>query len=66
MYRYVEAALKLKNMTQGDLARLLNITPSTLSLKLNGKSPLTLNEAKEIKRVLEVEQPLDTLFEEAS
>lgn len=34
-----------------------------LSQKLNGKSELTLRQAADIKRILQVDLPLEVLFE---
>lgn len=64
MYRNVDAELKRKGMTRSDLAKKLKIAPSTLSLKLSGKSFVTLDEAKRIKEILEVDIPLEILFEQ--
>ena len=63
MYRNLEAELKRKGMTKGALAREMGLTPSTVSLKLNGKSPISLKEANTIKRILKVELPLEELFQ---
>ena len=62
MFRNLDAELKRKGMTRGDLAKAMNITPSTMSMKLNGKSGLTLNEALRIKGILEVDIPIEQLF----
>lgn len=64
MYRNVDAELKRKGMTRSDLAKKLKIAPSTLSLKLSGKSFVTLDEAKRMKEILEVDIPLEILFEQ--
>ncbi|MCF8002521.1 MAG: helix-turn-helix domain-containing protein [Halanaerobiales bacterium] len=34
------------DMTQRDIASLINVAPNTLSRKMNGKTPFTLPEAK--------------------
>ena len=62
MYRNLEAELKRKDMTRAELAKALEITPGTLSLKLNGKSAITLPEAMKIKEVLGVDIPIEELF----
>ncbi|NCB52868.1 MAG: XRE family transcriptional regulator [Clostridia bacterium] len=62
MFRNLDAELKRKGMTRGDLAKAMNITPSTMSMKLNGKSGLTLNEAMRIKAILDVDIPIEQLF----
>lgn len=62
MYKNVDMELERKGMTRGDLANALKLTPSTMSLKLNGKTTITLKEAKKIKEILEVDIPLEVLF----
>lgn len=63
MFKNVDAELKRNGMTRGDLANALRLAPSTMSLKLNGKSIITLEEAKKIKEILGVDIPLEVLFE---
>ncbi|AUM91545.1 helix-turn-helix domain-containing protein [Clostridium botulinum] len=63
MFNNLEAELKRKNIRRKDLAKELNLTIGTVSQKLNGKAPLTLNEAKLIKQVLKVDISLEELFE---
>lgn len=63
MFKNVDAELKRKGMTRGDLAVALNVAPSTMSFKLNGKTLITLDEAKKIKEILGVDMPLEVLFE---
>ena len=41
-------------------------TVPTLSQKLGGKYPITLDEAKVMKEVVKTDLPLEVLFEEAS
>lgn len=65
MYPNVRAEIARKNITIGKLAGELDIGLSTLSLKLKGEYPITLNEAKKIKAVLGCDIPLEVLFEEA-
>lgn len=62
MFRNVEAELKRKGMTQMDLAKALKLSPSTISLKLNGKAIITLSEAKKVKEMLKVDMPIEELF----
>lgn len=64
MYKNVKAEFARKGLTLELVAKELGITISTLSQKMNGKYPFTLNEAKAIKNVLEVDIPLEILFEE--
>ena len=63
MYLNVKAEIKRRNLTLEDVAQDLNIRTSTLSLKLNGKAPITLKEAKAIKDYLNSDIPLEELFE---
>lgn len=69
MYPNLRAELKRRGITLEKLAQLLNITVSTLSLKMNGRYAFTFNEAKQIKSILNEISPLDmsldVLFEEA-
>ncbi len=64
MYNNVKAEMKRKGIILEDLAEALNLTISTVSQKLNGNYPITLNEAKIIKSRLGVDIPLEELFEE--
>lgn len=64
MYRNLEAEIRRQGLTKFKLASLLQMQPSTLSQKLNGKSDFTLKEAFKIKQVLKVETiSLEILFE---
>lgn len=63
MYNNLEAELKRKKVLRRDLAENLNLTISTVSLKLNGKAPITLEEALAIKHFLKVDIPLEKLFD---
>lgn len=47
-YPKLLAELVLRNETQGDLAKLLGVTETTLSFKLNGKSDFTIREVEQI------------------
>ena len=64
MYRNVKAEMTRRGITLETLAQQLGVTIGTLSNKLNGKQPLTFNEAKKIKSELAVDIPLEELFEE--
>ena len=63
MFNNLEAELRRKNIKRKDLAERLNLNIGTVSQKLNGKAPITLKEAKSIKQILEVNIPLEKLFE---
>ena len=63
MYANLEAELARRNIKKGDLAKALKCTPATMSLKLNGKSDITLKEASQIKAYIGVDLPIEVLFE---
>ena len=65
MYPNCKAELARQGITLDKLANELGLTLTTVSLKLNGRYPLTLREAKIIKAYLNVDIPLEVLFEEA-
>ena len=62
MYKNLEAELARSGMTKGDLAKALQIRPTTLSNKLSGKSIITLAEALKIKCILGVNMSIEELF----
>ena len=69
MYHKLNNLLRENNITQREIAEKLNINSlGTVSLKLNGKSIITLAEAKGIKELLEArtkkKYKLDDLFKE--
>lgn len=64
MYPNLKAELARRDITLAKLAEELGITVPTLSLKLNGKYPLTWDEAVKIKRFIGVDIPIETLFSE--
>lgn len=63
MFPNLEAEMARKKITQYKLAEILGITPTTLSLKLNGKSTLSLKECVAIKNTAFPDKTLDYLFE---
>ena len=65
MYPNLNAELARKDVTNGELAKVLGLSPSTVSQKRNGLFDFTLKEAKAIKHFLKVNLPLEELFEEA-
>ena len=65
MYRNLEAEIVRRGMTQGELAKKMSIAPSTISKKVNGKTPFTLPEAFVIREILGVEITLEELFSTA-
>lgn len=63
MFCNLNAEMARKGITGAYLAEKLGISPTTLSLKLNGKSELTFRQATEIKKILKVDIPLEVLFQ---
>lgn len=64
MYPNVRAEFARRGLTLEVVSEKLNISISTLSLKMN-KGGFTLKEAKQIKEILNTDIPLEELFEEA-
>ena len=62
----LRAALAQRGMTQGKLAKLVGISPNSLSRKLNGKRQFTLGEVEAISRVLELQNPATVFFDRKS
>lgn len=62
MYPNLDAEMARRKMTRAALAEKIGKTATTLSLKLNGKAPLTLVECVEIKNAINPECTVDYLF----
>lgn len=62
MFPNLDAELARKKITRSLLAEIIHKTPTTLSLKLNGKAPITLSECMEIKEAIGTDCTLDYLF----
>lgn len=62
LFSNLDAEMARKKITRAALADMIHKTPTTLSLKLNGKAPLTLNECIEIKNAVSPESTVDYLF----
>ena len=63
MYPNLSAELVRRRLTQNDIAKLLGISISTMSCKMNGKSVFTLDEAKKIYDFLNPNVEFVELFE---
>lgn len=61
---YLEVEMKNKGINRRTLAQALNIGETTIGLKLNGKSPITLEEAMAIKYTLGSSRTIEELFAE--
>lgn len=66
MYSNVKAELARKNMSVVDLSNKTGIRYQSLVDKINGKYPITFEEAKTVKTALNVDIPLEELFEQTS
>lgn len=66
LYRKIKINLNFhkarRKITRASLAEKIHKTPTTLSLKLNGKAPITLSECIEIKNAIGAECTIDYLF----
>lgn len=62
MFPNLDAEMARRKITKAVLAEKVGRTPTTLSLKLNGKAPLTLTECIEIRDVVNPECSIDYLF----
>ena len=63
MFPNLEAEMARSKITQLQMAEMLQVTPTTLSFKLNGKSSLSLKECVLIKQLMFPDKKLDYLFE---
>ena len=52
MYSRLKGLMVENTITQQDLAKVLDISISTLNFKINGKSDFTIMEAKKVSRIL--------------
>jgi lambda repressor-like predicted transcriptional regulator len=64
MYANVKAELARKNLSVVDLSNKTGIRYQSLANKINGKAPLSFEEACSIKSALGVDIPLESLFAE--
>lgn len=64
MYANLSAEMARNKITQIDLAKLLNISTSTLSEKMNGKKDFKLSECKKIAKEAFENCSIDYLFSE--
>ena len=62
MFPNLRAEMARKNVTVDMLASKLKRTKGTVSQKLNGKSPINLDEAEAIRDYLEPAMTIDELF----
>lgn len=62
MFPNLYAEMARRKITQAALAEKVGRTPTTMSLKLRGGSPLTLAECVEIKNAVDETLSVDYLF----
>lgn len=63
MYPNLRAEMARFRMSMSQLAEILGITGSTMSLKCAGKTSFTLDEAMAVKKALHTDLCLEKLFE---
>ena len=62
MYPNLDAEMARRKITQLSLSEKIHKTPTTVSMKLNGKAPLTLPECIEIRDAIGSEFSIEYLF----
>ena len=62
MFPNLDAEMARRKITRQTLADKIHKTPTTISLKLNGKAPITLVECIEIKNAIDESLSVDYLF----
>lgn len=63
MYRNAKAELVRAGLILADVAEAFGSNIPTWSNKLNGKAPITVDEAKKFKRLVNSDKSLEELFE---
>lgn len=61
-YAKLKGRMREKNITQDDIASILEISMQSVNAKLNGRSSFTIPEAQRIAEVLELENPGEYFF----
>ena len=62
-YPNIKAELKRSGASYGDVAQVLHMSSNNVSLKVNGRVPLTAEEAKAIREAFCPEATLDYLLQ---
>jgi len=60
MYNKLKGLMTEKNITQQELAEILEMSISTLNFKINGKSDFTIKEAKKVSKFFD--KPIEEIF----
>ena len=63
MYLNARAEMTRKNLKLETVAEKMGISPSSLSQKLNCNQAMTVVEAKEFKKIVGTDLPIEVLFE---
>ncbi len=58
----LKGLLREKGMTQNDLCKKINLSPSALNLKMNGKLDFRIPEVYAICKVLDIKDPVPYFF----
>lgn len=58
----LKGLLREKGMTQDDLAKAINLSPSALNLKMNGKLDFRIPEVYAICEAMEIKDPVPFFF----
>jgi putative phage repressor len=61
-YDKLKGRMVEKKVTQGEMAKRLNVNISTLNAKLNKKREFTINEVITVCEILEITNPNDYFF----
>ena len=64
MYRNAKAEMVRAGLNLDKVASIMKLSITTLSMKLNGKTIVTVDEAKLFKKIVGTDMPLDELFED--
>lgn len=62
MFPNLDAEMARHRITQSTLASVIDVTPSTMSLKLKGKAPITLAECIKIRDAIDKGLDIEYLF----
>ena len=62
MYKEIELIMFKKGLSKANVASELGMTYNTFLLKLRGKYKFSLDEAVKLKKILETDLPIETLF----
>lgn len=63
MFPNLEAEMARRHINKNSLSKKINMPPTTLGHKLNGKSKITLLECISIRNAVDAELSIDYLFE---